>query len=285
MPKKYITLGVLLVLGIFMLIVGSWALTRPKAYLQLETAPREITVTYGNTKKTVMSGEKITMQPGTYAMTLSAEGFKSVERSVTVTEDETSTLYVALLPTTDAARSAVDTAEAKKIREQQKALEKEKFMSLLPITSANFSIVAVPALLHPGTERRDILINVKKEGGEAEARANIASFEFDFDTDEILVGENDQYLIATSDDYSVKALFEKSSPTAPLIYITPKNVPYVPRSAPYNEQLESLKNRALDQLRSLGYPVDKYDIYYDNIYLSKYSPTKHDEATHGTAAP
>lgn len=285
MPKKYIILGILLVLGIFTLIIGSWLLTRPTAYLQVQTAPSEVTITYNGTKKNVASGERLSLRPGTYVMTVSAEGFESTEESVILTDGVTKTVYVALTPTTDAARSAVDTAEAEKIRAQLKALEKEKFLQLLPVESANFSIVAVPALLSPRTDRRDILINVIRDGGEAEARATIESLGYNFEPSEILVGQNNQYAVASAEDYTIKALFDETSPTAPLIYITPRNVPYVPRTTAYSEPLESLKTRALAQLQSLGYPVEKYEIYYDNIYLSKYSPTKHDEATHGVGEP
>lgn len=276
MQRKYIVLLGVGLVGCLALIIGSFIATRPRAYLEIQSAPDSVVIKTKSRTSEVASGDRLRFVPGSYAITASADGFEAATYTVELQEDETTKLYVSLTPQTDAARSQVDSAEARKIAEQAKDLEREKFIGLLPLKSATFEILAVPALKHPNTDRLDVFIDSKAPSGEADARAMIASLGYDIDS--VLVGSNRQYTIATGSNFETKALFDPSSPRAPLLYIAPINTTT-------NQQRESARTSALDSLKEKGYDPERYNIYYTDQYLAKYSPVQSATPTHGAGQP
>ena len=280
MQKKYILIAALIGLLIFSGIAAAWVLTRPKAYVEVHVAPTEATVTINGSSRDITSGETIRLAPGAHTLTISAEEFEDSQRSVILDEDETEKVFVQLTPINDSAKEKLNNDEARQIAAQAKALERERFLAMLPLESRDFSIISVPALMHPGTDKRDILINEKNNGGEAAAWIMIESLGFEFEKSDVLVGEYNKHIIARKSNFELMAMFDASSPKEPLIYITPINTPYVPRNE-NSPELEAVRRDALAELVRLGFDTDAYDIYYNDTYLSKYSPTVHDHATHG----
>ena len=276
MQRKYIVLIGVGLASCLALIIVSFVATRPRAYLEVHSAPTAITLKTQSNTRDATSGERLRFVPCSYAVTASADGFTPATYTIDLTEGETTKLYVSLTPETDAARARVDSAEARKIAKQAKDLERETFLSLLPLESTTYEILAVPALRHPGTDRRDIFINTKTASGEADARATIASLGYDLDG--ILVGSTRQYTIAAGSNFETKALFDQSSPRAPLLYISPIG-------ATNEQQLEAARNAALNNLKANDYDPDRYTIYYTDPYLAKYSPVQSDTPTHGIGQP
>lgn len=276
MQRKYIILIGAGLVGCVALIIGSFVATRPRAYLEVQSAPATITLKTESRTSEITSGERLRFVPGSYAVTASAEGFEPATYTVDLEEDKTTKLYVSLVPQTDTARSQVDSAEARKIAKQAKDLEREKFIGLLPLQSGTFEILAVPALKHPNTDRLDVFINTKAASGEADARMMIASLKYDIDG--LLVGSNRQYTIATGGNFETKAMFDPSSSRAPLLYITPIGTTT-------NEQREAARTSALDSLKEKGYDPERYNIYYTDQYLAKYSPVQSATPTHGAGQP
>lgn len=276
MQRKYIVLIGVGLVSCLALIIVSFVATRPRAYLEIQSAPDSVVIKTKSRTSEVVSGDRLRFVPGSYAITASADGFKAATYTVELQEDETTKLYVSLTPQTDAARSQVDSAEARKIAEQAKDLEREKFIGLLPLKSATFEILAVPALKHPNTDRLDVFIDSKAPSGEADARAMITSLGYDIDS--VLVGSNRQYTIATGSNFEAKALFDPSSPRAPLLYIAPLNTTT-------DQQREAARTSALDSLKEKGYDPERYNIYYTDQYLAKYSPVQSATPTHGAGQP
>lgn len=276
MQRKYIVLIGAGLVGCLALIIGSFIATRPRAYLEVQSAPSTISLKTESRTSKVTSGERLRFVPGSHAVTASADGFESATYTVDLEEDKTTKLYVSLVPQTDTARGQVDSAEARKIAKQAKDLEREKFIGLLPLQSATFEILAVPALKHPNTDRLDVFINTKAASGEADARMMIASLKYDIDG--LLVGSNRQYTIATGGNFETKAMFDSSSSRAPLLYITPIGTTT-------NEQREAARTSALDSLKEKDYDPERYNIYYTDPYLAKYSPVQSTSPTHGAGQP
>lgn len=276
MQRKYIVLIGVGLVGCLALIIASFVATRPRAYLEIQSAPDSVVIKTKSRTSEVVSGDRLRFVPGSYAITASADGFEAATYTVELQEDETTKLYVSLTPQTDTARSQVDSAEARKIAEQAKDLEREKFIGLLPLKSATFEILAVPALKHPNTDRLDVFIDSKAPSGEADARAMITSLGYDINS--VLVGSNRQYTIATGSNFETKALFDPSSPRAPLLYIAPINTTT-------DQQREAARISALDSLKEKGYDPERYNIYYTDQYLAKYSPVQSATPTHGAGQP
>lgn len=268
----------LMIIGFVVLIAAlgaAWFFLRPLGTIEFAVAPDNVTITDGKTTRDVRNGEKVSYTPGTYKFTVSRGGFAATTQTVTVTNKKTARMLVALTPLTDDAKKelASNPASAAIVKEYQ-AQRYQEFLASLPVSTTEFRLSACPAVKDPDSAVKALCVTSLEGNAEQAAHTYIANYNIDPDTIELLVGTEHIKTILKTDRYTVDyypaAKIEGTTKKISLT-ITPLNVPYVAYNAPKNQQLEAIRTAALDDMKAKGYDPADYDIFYSNIYLSRYN--------------
>ena len=268
-----------------LLILGAvWFFLRPTGTVEFAVAPETVTAAYNKESRDVKNGEKLQLTPGTYKMTFSRAGFVATTKTVTVTNKKSVRILIALVPLTDQAKQelAASSSSAAIVKEYQ-AQRYQDFIASLPLATTDFKLSACPPVKDPDSTVKAICVTTSGAAGATAARSYIASYGVDIDTAELLVGSEHIKNIIKTDRYQVDfyptAKIEGTTKKISLT-ITPLGVPYVAYNAPRNAQLETIRTDALADMKNKGYDPADYDIFYANVYLSRYNPDIHSAAEH-----
>lgn len=163
--------------AVFALIIGIliYSFAIPKAYIQFSIAPENVFMDINGSSKTLKNGDKLRLAPGSYKITLSASGFSSYSKDITLVNNQTTELLAALTPQTDAAKQLLlnDGSQAilQRINGQQTAdnnailLKNYPIVSILPIQARLYSIAACASEKYPGDSTKIALCVTESEAG------------------------------------------------------------------------------------------------------------------------
>lgn len=269
----------LMIIGFIALIAllgAAWFFLRPSATVEFVIAPDTVTITEGNTTRTIKNGEQITYTPGTHKVTFSRGGFAATTKTITVTNKKTTKVLVALTPLTDEAKKELSSnPTSAAIVKQYQTQRYQELLATLPVSTTEFRLSACPAVKDPASALKALCVTSLDGDAKQAARTYLTNYDLDPDTIELLVGTEHIKTILKTDRYSVdyypNAKIEGTTKKISLT-ITPLNVPYVAYNAPRNAQLEDIRTAALSDMKTKGYEPADYDIFYANVYLSRYNP-------------
>jgi|GEM_PF-1655900 len=266
-------------LVVILLSVAGWYFSRPLGTLEFALAPNTVTLSIDGKNQTVEHGQTIKLKPGKYEASFASENFQTNTQSIIVEDKRTVKVVVALTPLNDAGKKQLDNDESKKVIEEYDRIQYKELIESLPLSGVNYSITACPSVKQPGKDIKALCIATKSAAGEAAAKESLEQLGYNPDRLEILVGTETTKRILITDTYKVEFFTNTQieHATKTTLFITPLNVPFVEFNAPRNEQLENIKSDALAALEAQGYKLDNYDIYYSNIYLSRYNPVSHED--------
>lgn len=270
--KRSIIAGVIVAI---LLLVAVWYFTRPQGTLEFALAPNEVQLQFNDSTQTIQHKQTLKLSPGTYELAFSQKGFADMTQTVTVEKNTTDRIVVALTPQTDAAKQLIEgNEESKKVVEEFKKVRAQKLVATLPISGVGYRMTACESLKDLESENKAVCISLDSESARQPALDALAKLGYDPEDVELLIGtETIKTLIETDTfmvDYYTNVDSEHSE--KPALFITPLNVPFVPFTATSNPQLENIKSNALAAIESEGYDIDKFDIFYSNVYLSRYNP-------------
>lgn len=276
-----------MIIGFIIFLAGMgalWFVLRPSGTIEFAIAPETISLKEGTASRDIKNGEKMTYQPGTYKFTFSRAGFAATTKTVTVTNKKTVRLLVALTPLTDDAKQEISRNPASAaIAKEYQALRYNEFLASLPASTTEFRLSACPAVKDPTSKIKSVCVTSLNGTAEQAARDYIRRYDVDPASIELLVGTEHIKTLIKTDTYTVdfypNAKIEGT--TKPIsLTITPLNVPYVAYNAPRNTQLEDIRTAALADMKAKGYEPANYDIFYANVYLSRYNPNIHTTDEH-----
>lgn len=278
--KKSLIFG--LIIG-SLLLLATWYLTRPQGTLEFALAPESVQLTINDKPQTIQHKQKLSLSPGTYELTFSRDEFDSQTETVIVEKGETERIVMALTPKTDAARELINSnAESRAVAKEYTQVKYDKLIVSLPLSGVGYQITACPSLKKPSTDAKAICISTTTANGEQAALTAIRQFGYDTDELELLIGTETIKSVIKADSFTIDWYTNVDSEHSdkPSLFVTPLNVPFVPYNTANNPQLESIRDAALEALKENGYDIEKYDIVYSNIYLSKYNPHSDDPSEH-----
>ncbi|HEX7484243.1 MAG TPA: hypothetical protein VF281_03760 [Candidatus Saccharimonadales bacterium] len=275
-------------LAVLLLSIAGWYFSRPMGTVEFALAPHTVTLKLAGKEQTIEHGQDLKLKPGKYEVSFTSDNFQTDSRSIVVEDKKTIKVIVALTPLNDAGKKQLDNSESKKVIEAYRQQQYEELIASLPLSGVNYSITACPSIKEPKSDTKAVCIITKTAAGETAARESLQQLGYDLDNLPIIVGsENTKKILATDTyriEYYVNTKIEGA--TKPALFVIPINPPAVNYAAPYNVQLETLKSTVLADLKVNGYTVDNYDIYYSNVYLSRYNPVTHvDESDAHYSAP
>ena len=270
-----------LLITIAALIIGlsilGWYLGRPQGSIEFAVAPQEINFAYNGKTQTIKNGQFIKLAPGTYNATFSRDDFQTETQTIVVENKKTSRIVLALTPLTDSAKKLLaDSPESQKVIKEYKTVQYKKLIDSLPLSGVNYAINACQSIKKPDADNKAVCIVAKSEAGKASARKSLEQLGYNLDDLELYSGTDSMLTVIATDTYRIDYYpnTKIEGATKKPLFITPLNVPFVPATATFNQTLEDIKTAALKQLKDDGYPVDKFDIFYSNVYLSRYNVTK-----------
>lgn len=267
-------------------VVAITFLTQPKGSVEFALAPSEMTLTINSKPQTIQHKQILVLAPGTYEATFSSDGFKTKKKTIVVENKKKNRLVLALTPLTDAAKKKLsnDQQSTAVINEYNK-IRYDELLDALPLSGTNYTISSCQSIKNPNSDTQALCITTDSETGKSAALAALRRLDYNTDELELLIGSATQKLILESSTYRIDYYTNVSQEdsTKPSLFITPLNVPFVAYGAPFNQQLESIKTEALNALTADGYDVSKYDIFYSNIYLSKYNANADQPDGHAVA--
>lgn len=272
------------ILSIITLSIIGWYFSRPQGSLEFALAPQTANLTIEGEQQSIEHKQILKLPPATYDLKLEAEGFETFTKTVVVEDDKTNRVVVAMIPLTDAAKKQLkDSTESQKVIKEYEEVRYQELQSSLPLSGVDYAIISCPSIKHPEAENKAICINSDTTAGELSARKKIQDFGFNPDSLEILTGTENIRIITIEPTYKVEYYANTKPETGTgktALFITPINVPVVSYTAVNSPELEAVKKTALTELESNGYDPKKYDIFYNDFYLSKYNPGNDAPAEH-----
>jgi hypothetical protein len=280
--------------SIILIIIAAAALValavyflRPQGTVEFILAPQNVTLAMKNTKlKAIQHKQTMSLTPGAYDATFSAAGFRSETTRIIVRKGEKTRLIMALTPETEAAKKLLsENSESQQVIKEYKEVKYKELLNTLPLSGSNYSIASCSSVKYPNESKEALCINTSFDGGVKNAKDRLVKNGYDInDLEFITIDGNIQTIIKKDNyqiDYYANAASDDSSKLS--LFITPLNVPYVPFNTPNDPQLETIKANALKDLESSGYKLNNYNIYYSNIYLSRYNPSANEPSDHAVA--
>ena len=259
-------------------------LLRPLGKVEFALAPESATLTIDGNSRDIRNKQVITLSPGNYVFNVERDGFSTESVNVTVEKNKTVRTVVALDPQTDAARKIIDeNAQSVQITQEYKKIQRDRLFNALPLSGVNYSVEACKSVKNPTSDDKALCITSPTEAGEVTAKLAVAQLGYNVDDFEVLTGKSTLKTIIKTDTYKVE-VYQNDPADKPQLFITPLNVPYVPPTAPRNEQLESIRTASLAQLESEGYAHENYVIIFSNIYLSRYNVDVHNHGEGGQSS-
>ena len=163
--------------GFIALVIGIlvYSFVIPKAFIQFSIAPENVFMNINGSSKTVKNGDKIRLTPGDYKITLSASGFSSYSKDLTLKNNQTVELLAALTPQTEAAKQLLlnDSSQAvmQRFYGQQASAQNDiilknyPIISILPIQARLYSIAACPSQKYPNDSTKVALCVTESQPG------------------------------------------------------------------------------------------------------------------------
>ncbi len=265
------------------LLAATWFFTRPQGSIELALAPGEMQMKNGEQTQTVKHKQTIKLSPGIYELSFGREDFSSVKKTVTIEKGETSRVVVALTPQTEAAEEILrNSPDSQSVIKEFKESQYAELINTLPIAGVGYSISACQSLRQPKSDQRAICIDASTASAEQAATQELARLGYAVDELELLVGPGSSKTVLRRDSFMVEYYTntELEHSEKPALFVTPLDVPFVAFNAPRNTQLETIKTEALAAIEDEGYDLKEYDIFYSNVYLSKYNPSDDDHSEH-----
>ena len=262
-------------------------LLRPQGTVEFILAPQNVTLTMKDTKsKAIQHKQTITLTPGAYDATFGADGFRSETTRIIIRKGEKTRLVMALTPETEAAKKLLsENSESQQVIKEYKEVKYKELLNILPLSGSNYSIASCSSVKYPNESKEALCINTSLDAGVKNAKDRLVKNGYDInDLEFITINGNIQTIIKKDSyqiDYYANAPTDNSSKLS--LFITPLNVPYVPFNTPNDPQLEAIKANALKDLESSDYKLNNYDIFYSNIYLSRYNPGANEPDGHAMA--
>jgi hypothetical protein len=276
---------IIIAVAVIGLSVLGWYLSRPQGIVEFAVAPQEITVNYQGKSHIVKNGQKISLSPGTYDATFTRDDFQTETSTIVVKNKETSRVVIALTPLTDAAKQLLANSESQKVVKEYQAIQYKELIKTLPLAGVNYTISACQSIKEPDTDNKALCIAAKTTAGQAAARKSLEDLGYNLDDLEVYNGTENLLTVILTDtyriDYYPNTKIEHA--TKKPLFVTPLNVPYVSAATSTSQQLEDIKSAALSDLKERGYDVNKFDIYYSNVYLSRYNPVTEEKVDHYSA--
>lgn len=276
---------IIIAVAVIGLSILGWYLGRPQGVVEFAVAPQEMTVNYQGKDHSVKNGQKMSLSPGTYDATFTRDDFQTETQTIVVKNKETVRVVIALAPLTDAAKQLLANSESQKVVKEYQAIQYKELIKTLPLAGVNYTINACQSIKQPDTDNKALCIATKTAAGQAAARKSLEDLGYNLDELEVYNGTENLLTVILTDtyriDYYPNTKIEHA--TKKPLFVTPLNVPFVPANAPTNPTLEGIKSAALADLKERGYNVDKFDIYYSNVYLSRYNPVTETHGDHYSA--
>lgn len=157
MNKKIIVAIVAVIVLIIGLLIYNLAI--PKAYIQISVAPEKVTIKLNSSSRSVTNGDKIRVTPGDYKVVVSADGFASYSKDISLKNNQTAELLVALTPQTDSAKQLLLNDKSQAVMQrfygEQESVASDKILkdypivSILPIQARLYSIAACQSQKYP----------------------------------------------------------------------------------------------------------------------------------------
>jgi hypothetical protein len=268
-----------LLVTIAVIIVGlsilGWYIGRPQGSIEFAIAPQEVTFTYNGEKQTIKNGQFIKVAPGTYSATFARDGFQTDTQTIVVENRKTNRVILALTPLTDSAKKLLaDSPESQKVIKEYQSVQYKKLIDSLPLSGVNYAINACQSIKEPKAGNKAVCIVAKTEAGKTTAQKNLEQLGYNLDSLELYSGTDNMLTVIATDTYRIDYYpnTKIEGATKKPLFITPLNVAFVPATASFNQPLEDIKTAALKQLKNDGFPVNEFDIFYSNVYLSRYNP-------------
>ncbi|MDB5187032.1 MAG: hypothetical protein JWM07_504 [Candidatus Saccharibacteria bacterium] len=270
--RKNIVVGSVLALLAVMVIIF---FSLPKGSVEFAIAPSEVSLKINNKTQIIKHKQIIKLTPGTYEAEFSSADFESETKTIVVENRKKNRIVIALTPLTDAARKKInDNSESVAVVKEYKSIRYNGLLATLPLSGVNYMITSCASVKNPGSDTKALCVTTNTQAGKVAAVSAIKQLGYDPNDLEILIGSETQKVILESAtyrvDYYTNVKQEGSDKVG--LFVTPLNVPFVSYTAPFNQQLEAIKAEALNTLEKNGYNLAKYDVFYSNIYLSKYNP-------------
>jgi hypothetical protein len=267
---------ILTVLAIITLSVLGWYVARPQGSLEFALAPNTMTLTIDKKDQTITHKQVLKLTPGTYEATFSRDGFQTETKAIVVEDKKSNRVVMALTPITDAAKKLLsESTESQKVVKEYEQVKYQELIASLPLSGVNYTVTSCPSVKYPKTDKKALCITAETPEGEAAAKNKIKDFGYNLASLEILTGTENIKAVITRDSYRIdyySNVKQETDSDKLALFITPLNVPFVPYSTQKNPELEAIKSAALADLKDNGYALDKYAIYYSNVYLSQYNP-------------
>lgn len=199
MNKRNIVIAVsgLVLIGIIVFSV-IYSLT-PRATLLLALAPESGSLSLdGATTQTVSNKQKISVKPGKHTVEFSRDEFDSFKLDITVENNKSVEVIIALNPLTDAARKLLLTPGSQEVVQRfggqqiekgAKTLEKAyPILSVLPITARLYVINSCKSVKFPNDPSKMALCaDVSQDGLESYIYSDIRRFGYNPDDYEIII--------------------------------------------------------------------------------------------------
>lgn len=263
------------VIAVIVLSIAGWYFSRPQGSVEFAVAPHQITISYSGHSQLVTHSQVIKLSPGIYETTFSRQGFKEIKKKITVTKNQKTRVVMALTPITEEAKKLLaDSVESQAVIKEYQDVQYTELTDSLPLSGANYVVTKCPSVKYPASNTSALCINAPTPEGEAAARQTIAQLGYSLEGRELLVGNATTKSIIRRDSYQIDYYTNVKTEGSgkPALFITPINTPYAPASTTLNPQLEAIKVAALTDLKTSGYDLSQYDIFYSDAYLSKYNP-------------
>lgn len=272
------------ILSIITLSIVGWYFSRPQGSLEFALAPQSVDLTLEGEQQTIEHNQILKIPPATYTLKIEAEGFETFTKTVVVEDDKTNRVVIAMTPLTDAARKQLkDSTVSQKVIKEYEEVKYQELQSSLPLSGVDYAVISCPSIKQPESDSKAICINSDTKAGELNARKKIQDFGFNPDSLEILTGTENIRIIMTKPTFKVE-YYANTKPEVgtgkTALFITPINAQAVPYTTTFSPELETIKKTALAELESNGYNPKKYDIFYNDFYLSKYNPGNDAPAEH-----
>jgi hypothetical protein len=275
---------ILSVFAIIILSIVGWYSTRPQGSLEFALAPQELTIAIDDKKQVITHRQTINLTPGNYETTFSATGFRSETKTITVENHKKLRVVMALTPLTDSAKKILsDNPESQNIVKEYEQVKYQELLASLPISGVGYIIGSCPSIKQPKSEAKALCIEAENPPAEAAARKSLQELGYNQASLEILTGTKNIRTVRATDTYRID-YYTNTTPEGgtgkTALFVTPLNTPFIPATTAYDAQLEDIRKTVLSDLSANNYDLSKYDIFYSNFYLSKYSPGNDAPAEH-----
>lgn len=271
--KKSTIIAILAALTIITVLAAFFL--RPQGKIEFALAPEEATMSVNGNTQTIRNKQQISLSPGNYTLSVKRDQFSTESVNVTVKKNETVRSVIALAPRNDAARKIIENnPESVKITQEYKQIQHSRLFKSLPLSGVDYRVESCKSVKYPATDKQALCITSATDAGGETAKLAILQLGFNIDDYEVLTGKTTLKTFIKTDTYKIE-VYQNDPADRPQIYITPLNVPYVPPTAPRNEQLEAIHTASLEQLEREGYEHEKYVIIFSNMYLSRYNEDVH----------